>query len=187
MRTFVALNIDPAERQRLASSLMPLRERDLPIRWTREESLHLTLRFLGDIEGAEVERLRDTLHSVASRHEPLSLRFGGIGAFPSLRRANIVWIGVAADSALMALQRDAELALAKLGYGREPKPFRPHVTAGRAQNPGRAPDIERLVGAHDYEGSTEVGSIDLMRSHTGAGGSRYEPLLRLQLGQRVEP
>jgi RNA 2',3'-cyclic 3'-phosphodiesterase len=103
MRVFVALNLPSDIRRNLADSLEPLRQRQLPVRWTREESLHLTLKFLGDIDGTEVPRLKDTLQVVAGAHAPLVMSITGIGAFPSLRRASVLWAGVAPDALLISL------------------------------------------------------------------------------------
>ncbi|HUF49420.1 MAG TPA: RNA 2',3'-cyclic phosphodiesterase [Longimicrobiales bacterium] len=186
MRTFVALNLPAEERARLHAALEPLRARALPIRWTAADALHLTLKFLGEIEGAAVNRIDTALRAVAAQHAPLTLRPGGVGAFPAIRRASIVWVGIEPDSALLALQRDLELALSRLGYAREQKPFRPHITVGRTRGSARAPDIERHASELRYESQVRVATLDLMRSHVGANGSRYEALLRRTLGETPE-
>jgi RNA 2',3'-cyclic 3'-phosphodiesterase len=182
MRVFVAMNLPPRIRRNLADSLEPLRQRQLPVRWTREESLHLTLKFLGDIDGTEVPRLRDTLQTVAEGHAPLVLSITGIGAFPSLRRASVLWAGVAPDAPLMSLQHDVEMALSRLGYVRDLKPFRPHVTVARTQRGTRPLDVERITPVHGFAGTAPVATMDLMRSHLSPDGAVHEPLLRLRLG-----
>lgn len=182
MRTFVALNLPRAGREHLHEGLAAVRGRDLPLRWLPADNLHLTLKFLGDIEGSEVQRLEETLRRVAARHRPLRLQVGGLGAFPSLRRTSVLWIGVAPDPALLALQRETELELSRLGYVRELKPYRPHITVARTRTGARPPDVERLVNLCTVTADAEVESMELMRSRTGAGGSRYEPLLRIPLG-----
>lgn len=183
MRAFIAFNLPAAERARIAAAMVSLHDRPLPVRWTAADGLHLTLKFLGDIEGVEVSRLDDALREIGQQHDPLELRVGGLGAFPSLRRANVVWIGVQQEPELMELQAEVELAMSRLGYGREQKPFRPHITVGRLRNGARAPDIERVVGDVAYESTVRVTTIDLMRSHLSQDGARYEPLLRPALGR----
>jgi RNA 2',3'-cyclic 3'-phosphodiesterase len=187
MRCFVALNLPADVRLGLHGALGPLRERPLPVRWMAPDALHLTLKFLGEIDGAEVPPLEAALADVAARHERLALRIGGFGAFPSLRRANVLWVGVAAEPALMALQRDMELVLSRLGYVREQKPFRPHVTVARARGGGRPVDVERLAATFVYDGDAAIGSIDLMRSHLGPAGASYEALSRASLGKEPGP
>ncbi|HSJ24975.1 MAG TPA: RNA 2',3'-cyclic phosphodiesterase [Longimicrobiales bacterium] len=186
MRVFVALNLDRAVRKRLHGSLEALRQRDWPVRWTAASSLHLTLRFLGDIEGNEVPRIEESLRTVAARHGPQRLELAGFGAFPSLRRASVLWVGVTPDPALMALQRELELAMSRLGYGREQKPFRPHVTVARLRAGARTPDVERDAAGYEHTDNDHVETMDLMRSHTDPGGARYETLLRIALGQEAD-
>jgi RNA 2',3'-cyclic 3'-phosphodiesterase len=187
MRVFIALNLPSNVRRSLAASLEPLRQRLLPVRWTGEESLHLTLKFLGDIDGTEVPRLRDTLQTVAAGHSPLVLSITGIGAFPSLRRASVLWAGVAPDAPLLSLQHDVEMALSRLGYVRDLKPFRPHVTVARLKSGTRPLDVERLAPVHDFAGTAPVATMDLMRSHLSPDGVVHEPLLRLRLGAEDAP
>lgn len=187
MRVFVAVNLPAAERRRLYSSLAAFRERPLPVRWVEPDALHITLKFIGEIDGSEVAGLEAALRSVAAEYASLDLAIGGFGAFPSLRRANVFWVGAAAQPALLALQADLELALARVGYPREQRPFRPHVTVARVRSGGRAPDVERLIAGHDYHGVVSVRTVDLMRSHTGPDGARYETLLRAPLGSPETP
>lgn len=187
MRTFIALNLPADVRAELHASLEPLRSRNLPVRWVEPDALHLTLKFLGEIEGVEVPRLEEALAALAPRHPPLELELGGFGAFPSLRRAGVLWMGVAAGAPLMALQRDVELACAKLGYTREQRPFRPHITVARTRSDARPVDVERHAGAVDWRGRAAAATLDLMRSHLGGAGAHYEPLLRQALGTRPEP
>jgi RNA 2',3'-cyclic 3'-phosphodiesterase len=186
VRTFIALNLPAAERVLLYDALAPLRETSLPVRWLVATSLHVTIKFLGDTDAAAVPDIDRALHEAAARRAPIDLRIGGLGGFPSLRRASIVWIGVAPDPALMALYRDLEPALSRLGYPRETRPFRPHITVGRVSgSAARMPDLERLGGLVTFTATIPVATVDLMQSHPGAKGSRYETLLSRTLGDRV--
>jgi 2'-5' RNA ligase len=184
VRTFVALNLPAAERARLYASLEPLRTKALPVRWVAPDALHMTVKFLGDTESEAVAAVDDVMLEAAERRTPLSLRIGGLGAFPSLRRAGILWVGVTGDAELAALQRDLDPALTRLGFPREQRPFRPHITIGRTRSGARALDIERLSGLVDYEAVMTVETIELMQSLTGPGGARYETLVRRRLGER---
>jgi RNA 2',3'-cyclic 3'-phosphodiesterase len=186
LRTFIALNLDRDTRAELHRSLEPMREKGWPMRWTAAPTLHLTLRFLGDIEGSEVPRLEESLRAVAAKHGPQRLEIGGFGAFPSLRRANVLWVGLAPTQPLMALQRDVELATSKLGYGRDAKPFRPHITVARLTSGARAPDVERSTGDYDYSHAVDVLTMELMRSHLDPDGAKHEALARFTLGERVD-
>lgn len=184
MRAFVALNLSDAERSRLHASLEPLRALTLPVRWVGPDALHLTMKFLGDMDREAVAAVDEVLLRAAERRTPVSLRISGLGAFPSLRRAGILWVGVTGDAELAALQRELDPALTRLGFPREQRPFRPHITVGRARSSARALDIERLVGLVDYEATITVETVELMQSHAGPGGARYETLVSRRLGEK---
>lgn len=185
MRVFIALNIDAATRTALHASLGSLREHAWPLRWTAEPALHLTLRFLGDMAAADVARLRDAVHAIAARHGPQRMRIGGLGAFPSLRRANILWVGLDGGPPLLSFQHDIGLAMSRLGYGRDQKPFRPHITVARLRSGARAPDVERLAGSYTFRSEVAVTTVDIMQSHPGAAGARYHAVARVELGARA--
>jgi RNA 2',3'-cyclic 3'-phosphodiesterase len=182
MRTFVALNLPTVQRERIHQSLDGLRARALPLRWTSAEALHLTLKFLGDIDGSEIPRIEQALRDVGREHPPVPLRTVGLGAFPSLRRTSVLWVGVHPDEQLLLMQAELELAFSRLGYARESRPFRPHITIARARRDARAPDLERYIASTAViEEETVVASLDFMRSHTAPDGARYEVLLRAPL------
>jgi RNA 2',3'-cyclic 3'-phosphodiesterase len=185
MRTFISLNLDDEQRRAVDLALVPLRERSLPLRWLDTGGLHLTLKFLGDTESSYIRPLTDALRQVAARHEPVRLRLGGLGAFPSLRRASVLWLAIEPDPPLMALQRDVETAMFSLGYPRELRPFRPHVTVARTQAAVRQADLTRVTIAFDYTGSCDVPGLSLMRSHPGPDGSQYETLVRARFGREA--
>jgi 2'-5' RNA ligase len=182
--TFVALNLPQTEQARLHASLGPLRAKSLPVRWVAPDALHTTVKYLGDTESEAVAAVEAVLLTAAARRAPLTLRIGGLGAFPSLRRANILWVGVTGDGELTALQRELEPALSRLGFPREQRPFRPHITIGRTHSRAQPLDLERLSGLVTFDTTITVESVDLMQSHSGPGGSRYEILLRRRLGEK---
>lgn len=185
MRLFVAVNLDPAERERLRGATALLREAGLPVRWAAPETLHLTMKFLGEVDEAGVAEIGRAVERAASGVAPFEARLGGVGAFPSVERPRVAWVGVEKRPELMRLQRELERELAPLGYAPEDRPFTPHVTLGRAARDARPRDMEPLAGlaaAVEYESSLEVRTLDLMRSHTGPRGARYERLLAAPLG-----
>jgi 2'-5' RNA ligase len=183
MRTFIALNLPANERYVLEQALAPARQHGLPVRWTEPNGLHLTLKFLGEIDDSQVQPVADALQQVSARNDWLTLRIAGFGAFPSLRRASVLWVGVTADPRLLALQRDLEETLAPLGYASEERAFRPHLTVARTQRGARAPDVSRLADEFDYDRKVAVHTVDLMLSRPGPSGSRYEALVQTTLGK----
>lgn len=190
MRLFIAVNLPDAEKDRMWEALSPLRERDLPVRWIGRDAIHLTLKFLGEVAEAQVAGVAARLGRVAVRHAPFELRLAGIGGFPSLDRARIWWLGIEPDARLMNLQAEVEEALVDEGFEREDRPFTAHITIGRTARTGAPPDARAARDAAAgiaYEARWPVMSADLMRSHLGRDGARYELLYHAPLGGPGSP
>lgn len=188
MRLFVALNLPEPEKRRLWAATASLRASGADIRWTPVESIHLTLRFLGEVGEADVDRLRGRLERIAAVHPPFALRIGGVGGFPTLRRARVWWLGIEPVPALGALQTDVESAMADEGFRPEDRPFAAHLTIGRAARGARpvpAATAEQLAAGIDFTATWPIETLDLMRSHLRRDGARYEAIARSPLGATV--
>jgi len=185
MRLFVALALDAEELDRIHKATAPLRKAGLPFRWTQAQSLHLTLKFLGDCQPEEVREIEDAIAVAATRTKPFELILGGFGAFPSLRQPQVLWMRAVASPQLRCLKQDLEWELAPLGFERETRAFQPHLTLGRARAQARAGDfrsLESLLRKLDYEATLEVGTIDLIRSRRSSAGAEYERIATVPLG-----
>ncbi len=177
MRLFVAINLPDEERVRLNDATARLRGAGLPVRWVSSDALHLTLEFLGEVADSRAAEIPSALERAASGHAPFDLVIGGLGAFPSVRNPRVVWIGIRPAPELLSLQRDVEAALAPLGFEPEARAFSPHLTIGRARQDARSRDFAsfgRDVETMRYGATVTVRSVDLMRSHLGPAGARYE-------------
>ena len=185
MRLFVAVNLPLEERRRTWEAAAPLRAARLPVRWVGEEALHLTLRFLGEVGQEQVGPIVDALGGAVRGARPFAVSLGGIGAFPSLAKPRVVWLGVEHHPALELLANDVELALMSLAFEPELQPFSPHLTLGRAERGARPPafkDFPQLAAGVAYQGMTSVESVDLMQSTLGPRGATYSVLSRAPLG-----
>jgi len=188
LRSFIAVEIPAEIQSALARSTAPL-QKDLPkplIRWVAPQNVHLTLKFLGDVSPVNLEQLADALKVEALNHETFTIFVGGLGAFPTPRHARVIWVGLQAPVALMALLRGVEAVAARLGYASEDRPFSPHLTIGRVgQNiPGK--DLQRIRTA--LEGSTvgalgtlRVDALHIFKSDLQPGGPVYSRLYTLPL------
>lgn len=176
-RCFVAVPIGEGLRAHLRAAVDGWRHVEA-LRWTDPDSWHVTLAFLGPIEPASVPGVIERLAAVTEKHEGLSLRSEGLGAFPSPARARVAWYGIEDEQAQLA--RLAVHVTAALDL-EAPQPFRPHITMARARR--RPVDLRSwLANASAPEGVLEVSQLDLMRSHIGGGPARYETLAMIPLG-----
>jgi 2'-5' RNA ligase len=181
----VAVPIGDALRSRLATAAETWRAHPdgAGLRWTDPASWHLTLAFIGLVPVADVERVTASIERAARGAAPMRLATGGLGAFPSQRRARVLWYGVADPGGRLAELAGALAAALELEAA---SPFRPHLTLARAR---RAPVtvVDLVAQADAPRGRIDVDRIDLMRSHLGGGPAHYERLasVRLEVASHV--
>jgi 2'-5' RNA ligase len=184
IRSFIAIDLPENIKDALRDVGERLR-RDVPdssVRWSRVSGIHLTLKFLGDVNEADLAAIKAMLVQVGQRHAPFSITIGGVGCFPNFRRPRVVWVGVEEEhGGLSALQRDVEESLVPLGFEREKRAFHPHLTLGRTRRGVRHSDQTRIgdviASADEGEfGRIHVASFRLMRSDLRPDGAVYTPL-----------
>ena len=179
MRLFVAINLKDEERRKLHKAAAPLRDSGMPVRWVEPAALHMTLKFLGEVRPQNVEAVMRAVAAVAAKAVPHDIKLGGFGAFPTIRRPDVIWAGAEAKPELRSLKHDLEWELAALGFERELRAFQPHITLGRAKNESEAGefrDLETLLAGIRYKGKVQIRQVDLMSSRLTAEGARYEIL-----------
>jgi 2'-5' RNA ligase len=188
LRAFIALEFPNSLQDAIHRQTVKLREASGPsaARWVPPENMHLTLKFLGDVPASNVEFINQVLMSEAAKIRCFSLAVGRLGAFPSIKRARVVWIGVHGPAELGALQTNIERATARLGYASEERPFSPHLTVGRIRQSASIEDQQRLRRALESTeigqiGETEIRSVTLMRSELRPTGSVYTRVFSAQL------
>jgi 2'-5' RNA ligase len=182
---FVAVPLTPAAAGEVSEIVEAVRAMPLPagardVRWVRLDGLHLTLRFLGPTEPELVEPTADAVaRAAASASGRFEAELAGAGAFPSGRRPRTLWIGVGSGiDELAGLARATDDALAGVGWPREERPFRPHLTLARSDGVSVGPLVaERLAAAMaDRRIAWSVESLGLFESITGGGPARYVPV-----------
>lgn len=184
MRLFIAINLPDSVRPELFQAAAPLHRAAPAVRWVQPETLHITLKFLGEVPDQRLSSIVQALRSTASAATGFPLHLGGVGAFPNLRRARVIWLGAGGGSALLNLQTNLDAELEPLGYPREARPFHPHVTLGRV-GPHLTPEelrrAERAAVEVEYETTVAVRSVELMQSRLSPSGARYDVVQRVPL------
>ncbi|HEX7939964.1 MAG TPA: RNA 2',3'-cyclic phosphodiesterase [Gemmatimonadaceae bacterium] len=182
MRLFLAINLAAAVRDEIVEAAAPLRSAAPDLRWLDSARIHLTLKFLDEQPESSVPAIVKAMDAVAPKHFTFDMGVGDgehtVGAFPNFRRPRVVWMGVANDPRLELLHHDVELACDAIGFAVEGRPFRPHLTLARVKDRVDATILRRLERAANgvvLAAESEVTSIDLMQSITGAE-PRYERL-----------
>ncbi len=182
MRTFIAIPLPEACREILEKMQRPMRSLGADIRWTSIASIHLTLKFLGEIDPAVVPELASALRSISAASFGLSIR--GLGTFPDLRNPRVVWCGVQGDvGRLAALQSEVENACGKLGFEREKRAFHPHLTLGRVNGKRNLqPLLDYIRIGTEVESSFVADNINIYESVLMPRGAVYTILESIALG-----
>jgi 2'-5' RNA ligase len=156
MRCFIAVALPPPVKKLLVQVQDALRRADADVKWVEEENLHLSLKFLGDVDGEALSRLKGILSVEALRWPALSLTYAGVGTFPERGEPRVLWAGCGGDvEKLAALAGAVERAAEQVGVPREHKPFVAHLTIGRVKS-GR--NAKRLLAAIAPQREVPLGS-----------------------------
>lgn len=182
IRAFIAVTLPESLTDLVAEVQQTLKAQGLRISWVSPGNVHLTLKFLGDIEHADIDPIVTVMSECVQRMPSLTLSAGGIGVFPDLRRPRVVWLGLTGDMPrLIILQRDLDTGLAALGKGRfkpEDRPFKGHLTLGRIKarlDPGILAKALKETGKVASQ-AFAVDVIHLMQSRLTPSGPIYTPL-----------
>lgn len=183
MRLFLAFDVPEGEKRKLENALQKVRTQLPSARWIPRGSWHLSLKFLGEVADDKVERLFDLASESAKSSTPFEARLVGAGAFPSTRRARVLWVGVEERPAgsIATLAADLEGKAGPAGFRQEARAHKPHLTVARLREPG--PVVGEIASLADFEGgSFELSSFVLFRSHLSPKGAEYENLGSFPLG-----
>ena len=189
VRSFIAIDLPAGVRAELTSLEEKLKIRRHPfVKWVDPESMHLTLKFLGNVAADSMPQIVGAVSSVAQMHSPFKLQVAGTGAFPNWQRPQVVWVGVGGElDRLNSLQKGLESALSPLGFPPESRPFSAHLTLGRLRDRVTPDDRRRFAEfAQTVEFKTslsfEVNAVRLMKSQLTPAGPIYSELAVARLG-----
>lgn len=188
MRLFVAVNVDPALQAPLAAVQANLKTTAAPVSWVKPENLHFTLKFLGEVPELRLPALQETFRSSVAGIDRFTLSLAGLGIFPPRGRPRVIWVGVAQGvEEMRRLQGRIDDTLLPLGFGREARPFQPHLTLGRVRDVGRLDALLRYIrGAEIGQvGQMHVRCVDLMRSELHPAGAVYTRVESVPLSEEI--
>lgn len=184
IRSFIALDLPEDTRKRLAALQELLKRSRARVRWVNPSSIHLTLKFLGNIHPTQVDDIAATAALTVRNEHPLTLYAKGLGAFPSLRKPRVIWVGLQGQvERLGGIQARLEKALQPLGFAPEKRPFRPHLTLGRIKDRGGLENLVDALAALDVPefNSFDADEIILYKSDLRPTGAIYTKLHRIPL------
>jgi 2'-5' RNA ligase len=184
IRSFIAIDFPEETRKALEDIQKELKRCGAGVRWVKPSSIHLTLKFLGNIHPAQVEDIALAVAQEIRDQHPITLRAAGLGAFPSRRKPRVIWIGMEGEvQRLNGIQARVENALEPLGFVREKRGFRPHLTIGRVKDRRRLQPLVDAMAALDVPefNSFDADEIILYKSDLRPTGAIYTKLHRMPL------
>lgn len=188
VRAFIAIELPDWLKTEL--STLPQRlgvDRLTWLRWVSPESVHLTLKFLGDVSVDKIGEITDAIRDASAGISHFELRAQGLGVFPNLKRINVVWMGLAGRlETIIQLQQQIEENLTILGFPAEEHQFTPHLTLARVRfqpPPAELQQFSQLLSGTSFEYPTpmSVNKISLMRSQLSPRGAIYSKLIEIPL------
>ena len=179
IRAFIAIDLPDLVLEQCRRISERLRGLGLEARFTQPESIHLTLKFLGNIEQHQIPNIVDVLTATSRSYDPFKLRVGGVGVFPKLGNPRVVWVGIEVQPTLGEVQQNIEKGTESLGFSRELRDFHPHLTVARLKT---RKNLDLLAGYVQGDGESEeagtfiVEAIHLYLSELNPAGAKYRQL-----------
>jgi 2'-5' RNA ligase len=185
MRTFIAIEIPPEVKSALAAFQSELRRIGANIGWSNPESIHLTLKFLGEVEEKLIVEIEKVCVDLAAEFQPFDLGLNGVGVFPNARKPRVLWAGLSGQLETTAkMHRLLNDRLTPLGFEREEKDFNPHLTVGRIKSDKKIRELLAAANAYPLPPlAFDVREILLMKSELLPTGARYTSLAIFPLQQ----
>ena len=179
-RLFVAVDLPDAIKAIAAQAKTILESRVSGVRWVEPNNVHLTLKFLGNCPDEQIDQIKNALDEAVAPLSSFACVSGGLGAFPSLRRARVLWLGIEAKPELAELSKAVEGSLEGLGFQAEKRAFSPHITLARLKSP-RPVDLSVAESTINTKHGFAVGAVTLFASHLSPKGPTYEGLADVKL------
>ena len=206
LRTFIAVEIDPPHKQNLTHLISTLKQSNSDVKWVNETQMHLTLKFLGNIEESKVQKISEALKSIASSTKEFTITLSNIGTFPNAKRPRVIWVGIDKgknELKLLAGQIKTELEKLNflsststcsksssgevekqiwnkpsLGTRKETRDFKAHLTLGRVRSQKNLQNLTKLLTETTFQsqGEIKIDKLILFQSTLTPKGAIYTKL-----------
>ena len=184
LRTFIALELDPAVRETLAGLQGALKKLDLDVKWVKPQNIHITLKFLGQIRQKKIKAIVDIFAEMYDSTEPFEVRLTTLGAFPNVRRPKVIWAGLEdSNGQLKTLASRTEEILCRLGFPKEQREFTSHITLGRVRSFKNLPRLSKALEEIKvpFQLNQHFNTVTFFKSTLTPQGPIYESLLTYEL------
>ncbi len=188
MRCFIAIELSEDVKSGLAVLQQDLKECGADIRWVKPDNIHLTLKFLGDVDETNVRSIVEQVVGACANYSFFDLEISGIGVFPNMKSPRVLWAGVQGVDMFEGLYRDIDAGMASLGFQKEKRKFSPHLTLGRFRSmKGKSAAADKIeLHENDRFGSIKVKAVSLIKSELNPAGAKYTRVAEVTIGKGLE-
>jgi 2'-5' RNA ligase len=181
IRCFIAIPLPGKIREMIDDYLRDLKRITQAVKWIRAENIHLTLKFLGEIEDKKIEQIKERLPDVNKSTSPFIITINGFGCFPDKRRPRVFWLGLGSGdlNSLSSLHQWLEKQMTSLGFEEEKRRFSPHLTLGRAKRSDDFSSLFTHAGRKPFpQQSFQADHLELIKSQLQPQGAHYTTLAK---------
>jgi len=183
MRTFIAIGVPKNIKNQIAVYEELIKKEKTKISWVKPDNIHITLKFLGEVEENKISEIYEALKKCVSNQKPFDIEVMGTGGFPNLNRPRVIWVGLKKGSdELKNLAKSIDNELEKLGFRKEKRGFSPHLTIGRVKSIYNIHEFVKMMNSVEFKGDTfTADEILIMESDLKPTGAVYTKLCTVKL------
>jgi len=183
MRTFIAVELPREVKREIEEVQSPLKKTDTFVSWVKPGNVHVTLKFLGEVNEERIEDVFQGTERALKESRVFNLSLKDLGCFPNVRRPRVVWVGVdKGKEELSQMQSRIEEELFKLRFPKEERRFSAHLTIGRVKSPKNIDDLTRRIETTKFQTEeVKVEEVVVMKSQLHPQGAIYTPLKKIKL------
>jgi len=180
IRAFIAVEINNQVKQKISNLISILKKSDSDAKWATEDQMHLTLKFLGNVNKDKIQEISDAMSVISNNFKSFAVSFSEIGAFPDTSHPRVIWLGIDKGAKDLKMLNDkTEAALKKLGFAEESREFEPHLTLARIRSSKNISNLIKLIGeiSCDIGDEVPIHKLTLFQSSLNPKGAVYSVLL----------
>lgn len=189
MRLFIAIDLPETIKLTLEKLISKLNESEADVKWVETKNIHLTLKFLGEVDEEKVEKIKQIVSSVSSKNSDYTIKISSLGAFPRVSFPRVIWVGLeSGEKETKVIFKELEEKIQKLGIPKEKRAFSAHITIGRVRTPKNKEKLvksleDNIAALEDKNLEFKATKITLFQSQLSPKGPTYIPLIEAPLKQ----
>lgn len=187
IRAFIAIEVDSVTKQKISGLINTLKKTNADVKWVRENQMHLTLKFLGNVSQDKIPFISDAIKQITYDIHEFPLSFSGIGAFPNTNRPRVIWAAIDKGSKeLKTMAGLIEKKMNSLGFKKEDRDYKAHLTLGRVRSQKNIKELAKNISGAEFKikSDIKIEKLTLFQSTLTPKGTVYAPLGEFHLSKK---